>query len=98
MVPADKASDNIVFVCKNYYYDSTSKNPTYTRTSLTKDEILQNHLSVLNTFDIPKNQDQFDVPYLYWIPKLHKNPYKQRYNQFQSGGKSAFPGKKFHGL
>ena len=28
---------------------------------------------------IPKNQDQFDLPYLYWIPKLHKNPYKQRY-------------------
>jgi hypothetical protein len=33
----------------------------------------------LNTFDIPKNQDQFELPYLYWIPKLHKNPYEQRY-------------------
>ena len=55
------------------------RNPTYTRTNLTRDEILQNHLSVLNTFDIPKNQDQFDLPYLYWIPKLHKNPYKQRF-------------------
>ena len=85
LVPADKASNNIVFVCKNYYYEcllnelgytSTSGNPTYTRTNLTRDEILQNHLSVLNTFDIPKNQDQFDLPYLYWIPKLHKNPYK----------------------
>ena len=58
---------------------SRSGNPTYTRSSLTKDEILHNHLSVLNTFDIPKNQDQFELPYLYWIPKLHKNPYKQRY-------------------
>jgi hypothetical protein len=138
LVPADKASNNIVFVCKDYYYEcllnelgftstsrnttstrtnltkdeilhhhlsvlntfnipknqdqfdlpylywipklgftSTSGNPTYTRTNLTKDEILQNHLYVLNTFDIPKNQDQFDLPYLYWIPKLHKNPYKQ---------------------
>jgi hypothetical protein len=57
----------------------TSGNPTYTRTNLTKDEILQNHLSALNTFDIPKTQDQFDLPYLYWIPKLHKNTYKQRY-------------------
>jgi hypothetical protein len=44
MVPADKASNNIVFVCKNYYYEcllnqlrfaSTSGNPTYTRTKLT---------------------------------------------------------------
>jgi hypothetical protein len=56
-----------------------SGNPTYTRTNLTKDEILQNHLSVLNTFNILKNRDEFDLSYLYWIPKLHKNPYKQRY-------------------
>jgi hypothetical protein len=88
LVPADKANNNIVFVCKNYYYEcllnelgftSTSGNTTYTRTNLTKDEILQNNLSVLNIFNIPKNQDQFDLPYIYWIPKLHKNPYKQRY-------------------
>jgi hypothetical protein len=57
-------------------FTSTSGNPTYTRTNLTNDEILQNHLSVLNTFDIHKTQDQFDLPYLYWIPKLHKDPYK----------------------
>jgi hypothetical protein len=71
LVPADKASNNIVFVCKNYYYEcllnelgltSTSGNPMYTRTTFTRDGILQNHLSVLNTFDIPKNQDQFDLP------------------------------------
>jgi hypothetical protein len=87
MITADKASNNIVFLCKNYYYEcllnelgftSTSGDTTYTRTNLTKDEILQNHLSVLNTFDIPKNQDQFDLFYLYWIPKLYKNPYKQK--------------------
>jgi hypothetical protein len=55
---------------------STSGNPTYTQNNRTRDEILLNHLSVLNTFNIPKNQDQFELPYLYWIPKLHKNPYK----------------------
>jgi hypothetical protein len=80
LVPADKASHNIVFVCKTYCYEcllnelgftSTSGNTTYTRTNLTKDKIPQNHLFVLNTFNIPKNQDQFDLPYLYWIPKLH---------------------------
>jgi hypothetical protein len=32
-------------------------NPTYTRTNFTKDEIVQIHLSVSNTFNIPKNQD-----------------------------------------
>jgi hypothetical protein len=28
---------------------------------------------------ITSNQDHFDLPYLYWISKLHKNPYKRRY-------------------
>jgi hypothetical protein len=56
LVPADKASNKIVFVRKNYYYEcilnelgftSTSGNPIYTRTNLTKDEILRYHLSLL---------------------------------------------------
>jgi hypothetical protein len=69
---------NIVFVCKNYCYGclldelgftSTCGNPTYTRTNITKDKSLQHHLSVLNTINLPKNQDKFELPYLYWIPK-----------------------------
>jgi len=45
LVPADKASNNIVFVCKSYYYNclfnelgftSTSRNPTYTQSNLTR--------------------------------------------------------------
>jgi hypothetical protein len=72
------------FVKENYYYcrlnvlefTSISGKPTYTRTILTKDEILHNHLSVLNTFNIPKDEDKFELPYLYWIPKLHKNIFK----------------------
>ena len=68
LVPADKASNNSVFVCKSHYYTcllnelgftSSSGNPTYTPSNLTKDEILQNHLSVLNTFNIPKNQVEY---------------------------------------
>ena len=58
LVPADKASNNIVFVCKAHYYqciinelgiNSTISNRTYTPTAFSKDEILQNHASVLNT-------------------------------------------------
>jgi hypothetical protein len=78
LIPADKARtlcNNIVFVCKTYYYEcllnalgftSTSGNTTYTRINLTKDEILQNHLSVLNTFNIPKNSRsvRFTLPLL----------------------------------
>ena len=88
VVPADKAPNNIVFVCRNYYIeclvkelgiDSSTGNPTYTPTSLTKQEILDNHMSVLASFGISTGDEDLDLPSLYWIPKLHKNPYKQRY-------------------
>jgi hypothetical protein len=59
---------------------STFGNPTYTLTAHSNDEILQNHRSVLDTFNILVNgMDEYELPYLYWFPKLHKYPYKQRY-------------------
>ena len=30
------------------------------------------------TFEISLPEEDIDLPKLYWIPKLHKNPYKQR--------------------
>ena len=88
VVPADKASNNIVFVCKTHYINclmeelgmsTMTGNPTYNLTAMSKDEILQNHRSVILTFGISLPEKDIDLPKLYWIPKLHKNPYKQRY-------------------
>lgn len=85
--PADKAGNNIVFilygtsycVLKDLSFNSTLNNPTYTHSSLSRQKILQNYQSVLAIFNIPNKQNEFDLPYLYWIPKLHKDPYKHRY-------------------
>ena len=33
----------------------------------------------LSSFGISTKKEEFDLPSLYWIPKLHKCPYKQRY-------------------
>ena len=84
IVPADKASNNIVFVCKSYYFEclikelginsNTSGNTTYKPTSFDKDEILANHRSFMTS-----GKESEALPYLYWIPKLHKTPYKKRY-------------------
>ena len=89
IVPADKASNNIVFVCKSYYYEclikelginsNTSSNTTYKPTSFDKDEILANHRSFMTSLNIHSGKESEDLPYLYWIPKLHKTPYKERY-------------------
>jgi hypothetical protein len=54
VVPAHKTSNNIVFVCKNYYYEcllnevgftSTSWNPTYTSIGF------QNYIKILTNKD-----------------------------------------------
>jgi hypothetical protein len=61
IVSAEKAPNNIVFVCKSHYIDCLIKelginislgNPTYTPTTLTKEEIPENHRSVLCSFGI----------------------------------------------
>jgi hypothetical protein len=74
LVPADKTC-NTVFVCKVHYcscilnelgINSTFGNPTCTPTALSKDEILQNHRSVLDMFNIPVNEmNEIEFPYLY---------------------------------
>jgi hypothetical protein len=88
IVSADKAPNNIVFVCKSHYIDCLIKelgignslgNPTYTPTTLTKEEILDNHRSVLCSFETSTKDEELDLPSLYRIPKLHKCPFKQRY-------------------
>ena len=56
-----------------------SGNPTNNLTAMSKDEILQNHHSVMLTFGISLPEEDIYLPKLYWISKLHKNPYKQRY-------------------
>ena len=95
IVPEDKAPNNVVFICKAFYYsclrteldDSDNRNAssTYQRTNL-NNEILINHRSVLSLFGV-NTKDDIDLPSLYWTPKLHKNPYKQR---FIAGSSSCF--------
>ena len=68
---ADKSPNDIVSVSKNHYIDCFIKelgidnslgNPSHTPTTVTKDEILDNHRSVLCSF--------LNLPSLYWIPKF----------------------------
>ena len=33
----------------------------------------------MTSLSIPSGNESEDLPYLYWIPKLHKTPYKERY-------------------
>ena len=90
IVPADKASNNYIFVCKRYNVsilteklglNSLPGNPTYNLTDFSASEVLDNHKSVLTSFGIETSEDELDLPYIrvYWIPKMHKDPYKHRF-------------------
>ena len=76
-----------VFVKKKYYVsilieelglNLLPSNPTYNLTDLSASEVLDNHKSVLASFGIDPNEVELDLPYIYWIPKMHKNPYKHQ--------------------
>jgi hypothetical protein len=61
-------------------------NATYTPAAHSKDEILQNYIYrfVLDTFNIPVNgMVKNELPYIYWIPKHHKNPYQKIHSWIQ---------------
>ena len=90
VVPADKAANNVVFICKKFYVEclldelnikspDAINNSTYQLTGLSAHEILANHQSVLTTYNIRHAAENRELPTLYWIPKLHKYPYKQRF-------------------
>ena len=59
--------------------DSSLGNPTYKSITLSKEEITDNHRSVLSSFGVSIKDDDCDLPILYWTSKLHKSPYKQRF-------------------
>ena len=59
--------------------NNTSSNTTYKPISFDKDEIRSNHRSFMTSLSIPSGKESEDLPYLYWIPKLHKTPCKERY-------------------
>jgi hypothetical protein len=40
---------------------------------------LANQAAFMSSMNIPINEEYDDLSTLYWIPKLHRNPYRERY-------------------
>ena len=78
-------SNSYTFVCKRYYVsilidelglNSPSGNHTYmyNLTSFSASEVLDNYKSVLTSVGIDANDEELDMPYIYWILKMHNIP------------------------
>ena len=84
MVPADKAPNNVVVVCRLHYVSTLKQELGGTRAYL---ETYTDELSVVNAhlndlpvkFSVCVNEGQDKFPTMYWLPKLHKRPYKARF-------------------
>ncbi len=93
ITPTDKAGNNFSIVCKQFYIhcllkelniaDPSKKSnsqATYRHIkNRTKQTVVNKHISYMKAHKIALDSSQESLPFLYWIPKMHKNPTKQRY-------------------
>ena len=84
LVPADKAANNVVVVWRLHYINTLkqelSGTKTYEQISGKEKSVINNHSFHKSTrFAVSVNEDQERLPTFYWLPKLHKKPYKARF-------------------
>ena len=84
LVPADKAANNVVVVFRFHYVNTLKQELDDTRAYLETDtdemSVVNAHLNDLPVkFSVCVNEGQDKLPTMYWLPKLHKRPYKARF-------------------
>ena len=82
LVPADKAAQNVIIVCKKYYLEVVLKEIdttiTYEHVMEECQGIVDRHIKFLNNHRIDVRPECRCLPLFYWLPKLHKRPYGTR--------------------
>ena len=77
-LPADKATNNIVVVCW-YLKAGTYGTKAYEETSTYEKTVVNSHSNEFPyKFAVNVKERQDKLPMMYWLPKLHKRPYKAR--------------------
>ena len=86
LVPADKAANNVIIVCKKYYIDTLVKelginnakinNPTYIQIDDSFETTVKSHNKFITSVGLEMPEEDQNLPYLYWTPELHKSAYK----------------------
>ena len=90
-VPADKAPNNVIIVCKRYYIETLIKelgldncstptgNSTYTSCQMSSEDIVNTSNTFMKSLGIELSDGDKRLPYLYWTPKFHKSPVKHHF-------------------
>ena len=84
LVLADKAANNVIIVRKKYYIDTLVKelginnintsNPTYIPIDDSFETIVKSHYQFISSVGMEMSEEDKNLPYLYWTPKLPKSP------------------------
>ena len=81
----------MIIICKKYYVDcirnelklddlfGDRKDHTYEYIQEDEKSIISKHKSFMTRNKIIINENMYNLPLLYWIPKMHKSIPKQRY-------------------
>ena len=81
----DKAQNNILFTCKYFYIKKIREELTrpgqltYQHVNRTSDSINNDIVNFSNSKNIKVSELMKDIPSIYWIPKMHKNPIGSRF-------------------
>ena len=82
-VPADRAPNNVIIICKRYYIETLIKelgldscstpteNSNYTSCQMSSEDIVNTHDTFRKSLGIELFDDDKRLPYLYWTSKLH---------------------------
>ena len=81
-VPIDKAGNNIAIICKRYYVEVILKeigqigngNSTYEKSSKTVEDVVEDNVMYSERLGLEIDDREKDLPSMYWIPKMHKDP------------------------
>ena len=77
-----QAANNVIVVCK-YYLEVVTKEITATTTydpvARDKADIISDHLRYMSNNHITVKPELQYLPSFYWLPKLHKRPYGNRF-------------------
>ena len=89
LVLADKAANDVIVVCKKYHIDTlvkelginnvNSNSPTYITIDDSFEIIVKSHNNFITSVGLEMSEEDQNLPYLYWTPKLQKSPYKHRF-------------------
>ena len=89
LILADKAFNDVIIVCNKYCIDTPVKkfrinnvnvnNPTYIQIDYSFETVVKSHNQFITSVGLEMSEEDQNLPYLYWTPKLQKSPYKHQF-------------------